>query len=141
MERLSEVGAVESCKGGVRHGRKTSKALCALAQRGAVDTIKGSLLCALQNISFMLPVYMLYCLCVGYARRRAHGLAHPFYAAGTVICAAVILVCTYLQYNSTFLATYIETGVRRIESLAESCAGYRFRFSERRILQTSPRLS
>ena len=49
----------------------------ALSRKGAVDTIKGSLLCALQNISFMLPVYMLYCPCVGYARRRAHGLAHP----------------------------------------------------------------
>ena len=34
----------------------------ALSRKGAVDTIKGSLLCALQNISFMLPVYMLYCL-------------------------------------------------------------------------------
>ena len=30
----------------------------ALSRKGAVDTIKGSLLCALQNISFMLPVYM-----------------------------------------------------------------------------------
>lgn len=90
----------------------------ALSRKGAVDTIKGSLLCALQNISFMLPVYMLYCL-VSYMLGGALTASRiPFYAVGAVICAAVILVCTYLQYNSTFLATYIETGVRRI-SLAE----------------------
>ena len=90
----------------------------ALSRKGAVDTIKGSLLCALQNISFMLPVYMLYCLVSDMLGGALTASCIPFYAVGTVICAAVILVCTYLQYNSTFLATYIETGVRRI-SLAE----------------------
>ena len=90
----------------------------ALSRKGAVDTIKGSLLCALQNISFMLPVYMLYCLVSDMLDGALTVSRIPFYAVGTVICAAVILVCTYLQYNSTFLATYIETGVRRI-SLAE----------------------
>lgn len=90
----------------------------ALSRKGAVDTIKGSLLCALQNISFMLPVYMLYCLVSDMLGGALTALRIPFYAVGTVICAAVILVCTYLQYNSTFLATYVETGVRRI-SLAE----------------------
>ena len=90
----------------------------ALSRKGAVDTIKGSLLCALQNISFMLPVYMLYCLVSDMLGGALTASRIPFYAVGTVIFAAVILVCTYLQYNSTFLATYIETGVRRI-SLAE----------------------
>lgn len=90
----------------------------ALSRKGAVDTIKGSLLCALQNISFMLPVYMLYCLVSDMLGGALTASRIPFYSAGTVICAAVILVCTYLQYNSTFLATYIETGVRRI-GLAE----------------------
>ena len=90
----------------------------ALSRKGAVDTIKGSLLCALQNISFMLPVYMLYCLVSDMLGGALTASRIPFYAVGTVICAAVILVCTYLQYNSTFLATYVETGVRRI-SLAE----------------------
>ena len=90
----------------------------ALSRKGAVDTIKGSLLCALQNISFMLPVCMLYCLVSDMLGGALTASRIPFYAAGTVICAAVILVCTYLQYNSTFLATYIETGVRRI-GLAE----------------------
>ena len=34
----------------------------ALSRKGAVDTVKGSIFCALQNISFMLPVIMLYYL-------------------------------------------------------------------------------
>ena len=32
----------------------------ALSHKGAVDNIKGILSCALQNISFMLPVGLLY---------------------------------------------------------------------------------
>ena len=32
----------------------------ALSRKGAVDNIKGMLCCALQNISFMLPVGLLY---------------------------------------------------------------------------------
>ena len=34
----------------------------ALSHKGAVDAIKGILLCALQNVSFMLPVGLLYTL-------------------------------------------------------------------------------
>lgn len=90
----------------------------ALSRKGAVDTIKGSLLCALQNVSFMLPVGLLYCLVVDMLGGTLGRERIPLYAIGTVLCAAVILVCTYFQYNSTFLATYVETGVRRI-SLAE----------------------
>lgn len=90
----------------------------ALSRKGAMDTIKGSLLCALQNISFMLPVCMLYYLVVDMLGGTLTASRIPFYAIGAVLCAAAILVCTYLQYNSTFLATYVETGVRRI-SLAE----------------------
>ena len=32
----------------------------ALSRKGAIDNIKGILCCALQNISFMLPVGLLY---------------------------------------------------------------------------------
>ena len=42
----------------------------------------------------------------------------PFYVIGSTVCAVFIVICTAFQYNSTFLATYVETGVRRI-SLAE----------------------
>ena len=90
----------------------------ALSHKGAVDTIKGSLMSALQNISFMLPVALLYYLVIDMLGGTLSSSRIPFYAIGSVLCAVIILVCTYLQYNGTFLATYVETGVRRI-SLAE----------------------
>lgn len=40
------------------------------------------------------------------------------FAAGCLICLILIGVTTYIQYNATFLSTYVESGVRRI-TLAE----------------------
>ena len=90
----------------------------ALSRKGAIDTITGSLFCALQNISFMLPVGLLYTLVKDLLNDNLGSQRIPFYAVGSVICTALILICTRLQYNGTFLATYVETGVRRI-NLAE----------------------
>ncbi|MCR5432194.1 MAG: ABC transporter ATP-binding protein/permease, partial [Lachnospiraceae bacterium] len=42
----------------------------------------------------------------------------PFYVIGSVVLLILIAVTNYIQYNSTFLATYRESGVRRT-SLAE----------------------
>ena len=41
-----------------------------------------------------------------------------FYVIGAVVCLIVVFTITLWQYNSTFLATYVETGTRRI-TLAE----------------------
>ena len=41
-----------------------------------------------------------------------------FYAIATVICLVLIAITTYIQYNATFLSTYVESGVRRL-NLAE----------------------
>ena len=90
----------------------------ALSRKGAVDTVKGSIFCALQNISFMLPVTMLYYLVNELISNSLSRSRIPFYVIGCVICAAVIVICTILQYNGTFFTTYEESGVRRV-SLAE----------------------
>lgn len=90
----------------------------ALSRKGAVDTVKGSIFCALQNISFMLPVIMLYYLVDELISNSLGRSRIPFYVIGCVICAAVIVICTILQYNGTFFTTYEESGVRRV-SLAE----------------------
>lgn len=89
----------------------------ALSEKGAWDAIKGSVACALQNIAFMVPVGLLYCLVIDLLNGdvRTHT---AFYVIGCIGCAALILLTTWLQYNGTFLVTYQETGVRRI-SLAE----------------------
>lgn len=90
----------------------------ALSSKGAVDTVKGSIFCALQNISFMLPVIMLYYLVDELISNNPGRSRIPFYVIGCVICAAVIVICTILQYNGTFFTTYEESGVRRV-NLAE----------------------
>lgn len=90
----------------------------ALSRKGATDVIKGSLFSALQNISFMLPVGLLYNFVKDMVEHNLTTARIPFYAIGCVACAVFIVLCTRLQYDSTFLATYVETGVRRI-SLAE----------------------
>lgn len=90
----------------------------ALSRKCAMDVIKGSLFSALQNISFMLPVSLLYCLVRDMFNNELTSSQILFYVIGSTVCAVFIVICTAFQYNSTFLATYVETGVRRI-SLAE----------------------
>lgn len=90
----------------------------ALSRKGAMDTIKGSIFCALQNVSFMLPVGLLYLLVKDLMDGTLFSARIPFYVIGCIIAAVLILICTRLQYDGTFLVTYVETGVRRI-GLAE----------------------
>ncbi len=90
----------------------------ALSHKGAVDVIKGGLFCALQNVSFMLPVGLLYMLVRELLSGDLSVSKLPFFIIGIVICSAFVLLATRFEYNGTYLATYLETGVRRI-SLAE----------------------
>lgn len=90
----------------------------ALSEQGAKDLIKGCIACVLQNISFMFPAGLLYSFIrdlmdSGTAKDRI-----VFYAAGCAACLGLIFLTTYFQYNATYLATYTESGVRRI-TLAE----------------------
>ena len=90
----------------------------ALSRKGAIDNIKGILCCSLQNISFMLPVGLLYLL-VGEIMNGTLTVERiPFYVIGCIAAALFIVVCTRLEYDNTFLVTYIESGVRRV-GLAE----------------------
>lgn len=90
----------------------------ALSRKGAVDAVKGIVCCALQNISFMCPAGLLYLLVKDLMSGTLSAGRIPFYAIGCIAAAALIVICTRLQYDGTFLATYVETGVRRV-SLAE----------------------
>jgi len=90
----------------------------ALSEQGAKDLIKGCLACVLQNLSFMFPVGLLYCLVSDLMNGGVPGGKIPFYVAGCVVCIGLILLTTFFQYNATYFATYKESGVRRI-TLAE----------------------
>ena len=90
----------------------------ALSRQGAVDLIKGCIACAVQDISFMFPVGLLYYFIIDMINGGINGSRAAFYIAGTFVCLALIFIVTWFQYNATYLATYVESGVRRI-SLAE----------------------
>lgn len=89
----------------------------ALSRRGAKDLIKGVVACTLQDISFMFPVTFLYLFVKDLLANNLKGKT-LFYVIGAVVCLIVVFTITLWQYNSTFLATYVETGTRRI-TLAE----------------------
>ena len=97
---------------------KTLQRRFALSRQGAVDLIKGCLACVAQDISFMLPVGLLYYFVIDMMNGGVNGNRIAFYAVGALICLCLIFIATRFQYNATYLATYVESGVRRI-SLAE----------------------
>ena len=90
----------------------------ALSRQGAIDLIKGCLACVLQDLSFMFPVGLLYQFVLDMMAGGVNGSRILFYLAGCAACLVLIFVVTWFQYNATYLATYVESGVRRI-SLAE----------------------
>lgn len=89
----------------------------ALSRRGAKDLIKGVVACTLQDISFMFPVTLLYLFVKDLLANNLKDKT-LFYVIGAVVCLIIFFTITLWQYNSTFLATYVETGTRRI-TLAE----------------------
>lgn len=89
----------------------------ALSEQGAKDMLKGFVTVTISNIILMLPVGMLYILVKNYMNHTLEGKGIMF-AAGCILCLLLIGITTYIQYNATFLSTYVESGVRRI-SLAE----------------------
>lgn len=90
----------------------------ALSEQGAKDLVKGCLACALQNLSFMFPVGLLYYLVGDLMNGGVSGSRLLFYIGGCILALGFIMLTTWIQYNATYFATYIESGVRRI-TLAE----------------------
>ena len=97
---------------------KTLQKRFALSRQGAVDLIKGCIACVVQDISFMIPVGLLYYFVMDMMNGGVNGSRIVFYTVGVPVCLCLVFIATYFQYNATYLATYVESGVRRI-SLAE----------------------
>ena len=90
---------------------------CALSEQGAKDMIKAFVSVTVSNLVLMVPIALLYYMVKDYMEGKLAGKG-IWYVAGILLTFALIAVTTYIQYNATFLATYIESGVRRI-TLAE----------------------
>ena len=112
---------------------KTLQRRFALSRQGAVDFIKGCIACVLQDISFMLPVGLLYNFVIDTMNGGVNGSRIAFYGVGALVCLCLIFVVTWFQYNATYLATYVESGVRRI-SLAEQLRKIPLSFFEKKTL-------
>ena len=89
----------------------------ALSEHGASDMLKAFVSVTVSDLVLMIPVVLLYFLVKDYMESNIAFKA-GFYIAGIVITLVLIAITTYIQYNATFLSTYVESGVRRI-TLAE----------------------
>lgn len=90
----------------------------ALSDKGARDMVKAFIACILHNISLMVPVVLLYNLVSDLMDGAIPDGKSIFYIVGIVIALGLIMLTYYIQYNATFFATYVESGVRRL-ALAE----------------------
>lgn len=90
----------------------------ALSDQGAKDMVKAFFACILHNLSLMVPVVLLYNLISDLLNGGIPDGKIAFYIVGLVIALGLIMLTCYIQYNATFFATYVESGVRRL-SLAE----------------------
>ena len=90
----------------------------ALSEQGAQDMIKAIFAVTISDLVLMLPVGLLYLLASDILDGTVSSSRLPLYIIGIVVAIALIVLTTYRQYNATFLATYVESGVRR-RALAE----------------------
>ncbi len=90
----------------------------ALSKQGAKDLIMACVTSTLAYIALMFPVGLLYSLVRDMLGGTVPAERAGFYIGGTIACLLLIFFTTLIQYNATYFATYIESGVRRI-SVAE----------------------
>lgn len=90
----------------------------ALSDKGAKDMVKAFIACILHNISLMVPVVLLYSLVDELLGGGIPERKNIFYIVGIIVALGLIFFTYYIQYNATFFATYVESGVRRL-TLAE----------------------
>ncbi|MDE6763188.1 MAG: ABC transporter ATP-binding protein/permease [Oscillospiraceae bacterium] len=90
----------------------------ALSEQGAKDMIKAFFACILSNLALVFPVTLLYNLISDLLGGGIPDGKNSFYIGGIIFALALIMLTTYFQYNATYFATYVESGVRRL-TLAE----------------------
>ncbi len=90
----------------------------ALSQQGSKDFIKGCIATAVQNLVCMVPVGLLYLVIADMMEGKAVREDLPLLLGGCLLSLLLLLVVGWFQYETTYMATYKESGVRRI-SIAE----------------------
>ena len=90
----------------------------ALSSKGAKDMVRAFVAVTLSNLVLMLPVGLLYVLSSYLLDQQLPKEKLTFFICEIVVILICIALTTTFQYRSTFLSTYIESGVRR-RTLAE----------------------
>lgn len=90
----------------------------ALSEKGAKDMVRAFIAVTISNLVLMLPVGLLYKLSSYLLEGGLKKSELPFFIIAIVITLVLIAATTFLQYNATFLSTYVESGIRR-RGLAE----------------------
>ena len=90
----------------------------ALSEKGAKDMVRAFIAVTISNLVLMLPVGLLYKLSSYLLEGDLKKSELPFFIIAIVITLILIAVTTFIQYNATFLSTYVESGIRR-RGLAE----------------------
>lgn len=90
----------------------------ALSDYGARGMLRAFFAVTLANLVLMLPVGLLYALVRNLLSGSVSADALPFFVCGIVAACVLIVLTTVFQYRSTFLTTYVESGIRR-RTLAE----------------------
>ena len=90
----------------------------ALSEKGAKDMVKAFVTVTLANLVLMFPVGLLYEMASYLLKGEVPTGQKGFFIGGTAVVLVLIALTTLFQYRATFLATYIESGVRR-RALAE----------------------
>ncbi|NMS90445.1 ABC transporter ATP-binding protein [Clostridioides difficile] len=98
------------------------KNLFSLSDNGAKDLYKASISCCITNIALMASVSILYIFLKDTVMPVIEGsmlvLNLPIYLAYSIAIFIIVYICNFIQYNSTFLASYSESATKRI-TLAE----------------------
>lgn len=96
--------------------------LFALSEKGAKDLCKASLACCITNIAIMASASVLYLFLKDTVMPVMSGSTPVFnfaiYIGYSIAILVIMYICNYIQYNSTFLASYSESATKRI-TLAE----------------------
>ncbi|MBP3268416.1 MAG: ABC transporter ATP-binding protein [Ruminococcus sp.] len=90
----------------------------ALSRKGAQDMVKACISVTVTNMAFMMSAGILYKLISDLLDNSLAKDKLPLYIAGIAGVIILIAITNFIQYNSTFLSTYKESGVRRT-TLAE----------------------
>ena len=85
----------------------------ALSDKGAKAMMQAFVSVTISNLVLMFPVGLLYVLSSYLLEGSLPKDKVTFFTVGVIAALVLIAVTTYIQYNATFLSTYVESGVRR----------------------------